>query len=79
VGHVYGYNLIASINLGYLSVEKGGKEMSWEVLGLIIGAASLLVGAVGVTFQILSWNTDRKLLKRENPPSQLGKTDRHVG
>jgi hypothetical protein len=54
--------------------------MSWEVLGLIIGAASLLVGTVGVTFQILSWNTDRKqFLKRENPPSRLGKTDRHVG
>ncbi|NWQ40371.1 hypothetical protein MLOOGBEN_06620 [Bacillus sp. EB106-08-02-XG196] len=39
----------------------------------------LIFRLVGATFQALSWNNSRKLLKRNNPPSQEGKTDHHVG
>jgi hypothetical protein len=57
--------------------------MSWEVIGVIgglcIGAVGLVLTGIGIRYQILSYNMDRKLLKRENPPSRLGKTDSHVG
>jgi hypothetical protein len=54
--------------------------MNWEVLlGLCFGAVGVVLAGIGVTYQIKSYNIDRKLQKRENPPSQLGKTDSHVG
>jgi hypothetical protein len=57
--------------------------MSWEVIGVIgglcIGAVGLVLTGIGIRYQILSYNMERKLLKRENPPSRLGKTDSHVG
>ncbi|MFD0827086.1 hypothetical protein ACT8ZR_15715 [Neobacillus sp. M.A.Huq-85] len=49
--------------------------MNWDVIGVV----GVVLTGVGVLFQILSWNNDRKLLKRNNPPSQEGKTDSFMG